>query len=293
MATTTRTSSMRHRELGRRLREAQEKVGLRGLDIAERLGWTQSTVSRTVNGYRTISEADAAVFLAACDVTGQERERLAQMAEPADDPHYLRLAMDDQWCAYLGHANEAVRLTEWQPAILPWLLQIPAYAQAVLEGEMRSETELADEIVTRHQAVTLTRLPNVEILIHEWVLRTPVANSLVMSEQLHYLLRLSVEPSLSVRVVPIGRGAGLVHHGAFSLLEFADTQPIVYGEGLVEGTFIDDKRHVSTYRKYLGILRRAALNEWQSRELIAELADGYSSSAGLTAFELSLEEQAI
>jgi len=38
------------------------------------------------------------------------------------------------------------------------------------------------------------------------VLRLPVGDSMVMSEQLHHLLRMSVRPYLSLRVVPAADG---------------------------------------------------------------------------------------
>jgi transcriptional regulator with XRE-family HTH domain len=265
---------MRRRELARRLRTLQEKTGLNGLQLAEVLGWTTTTVSRTLTGHRTIRPIDVSAFLAICHVTGDERDRLLRLSESPDDDGVLRLPPEEQWIAYLAHAHETLRLVEFQPFTLPWMVQILEYTQAVVADAAMPGIDVAAEIATRHSAVRLMGLSCVEVFVHEWSLRNVVGDSALMSEQLHHLLRMSVRPSVAIRVVPIGQAAHAGRYGGFSLLEFADEAPAVYRESPTDGVFVDDPEGVTAYRAIARSLDRVALDVPQSRKLIAEIATG-------------------
>lgn len=51
----------RKRELGGELRRVRELAGYNGQDLARRLGWSPTKVSRLETGARQISEVDAAI----------------------------------------------------------------------------------------------------------------------------------------------------------------------------------------------------------------------------------------
>jgi transcriptional regulator with XRE-family HTH domain len=266
-------SSIRSRELGRHLRWAQERAGLSGVELATMLGWTVTALSRTLTGRRVTKDVDVAALLAVCRVIGAERERLLELCHPTDDPGLLRLADDRQWSAYLAHAGAAVRLVEFAPFSVPWLVQVPDYTRALLaDSPMVPANSLEERVAARRAAVELVRVPTVEVFLHEWLLRTPVHGAEVMSEQLHHLLSMSVRPSLSIRVLPIGHGVHVCGGGPFTLLEFADHLPVVYREDHAAGVLVDHPNEVRTCRSVVGQLDSVALDEQRSRELIAEVA---------------------
>jgi hypothetical protein len=93
-----------------------------------------------------------------------------------------------------------------------------------------------------------------------------------MSNQLHHLLRLSVRPDLSLRVVPIGHGVHPGRHGGFTLLDYPRHPPVLYREDRSEGVLSDDHLDVGLHRSAAGALTAAALDEPQSRELIGRIA---------------------
>ena len=109
--------------------------------------------------------------------------------------------------------------------------------------------------------------------VHEQALRLPIGGPLVMSEQLHHLLRMSVRPYISLRVVPtaIGAHAGLA--GSFTLMKFKGIQPVVFVETENSSLFVEDKAPVTGYQAVLQSLSRAALDEEQSRRLIASMPE--------------------
>lgn len=61
-------TTVRSRELGARSRRVMEAAGLTGQQTARLLGWSQSEVSRLLNGKLTVKEADIAAFAGICRV---------------------------------------------------------------------------------------------------------------------------------------------------------------------------------------------------------------------------------
>jgi predicted XRE-type DNA-binding protein len=74
-----REPTIRTRELGEGLRRAMERAGLDQKGAAEKLGWSQSRVSRLLSGKRGGTE-----------VTGAERDRLLGMCREQNTPGWLQ-----------------------------------------------------------------------------------------------------------------------------------------------------------------------------------------------------------
>lgn len=256
-------STVRRRELGRRLRAAQQHAGWDGRRLARLLGWTETRLSRMINGRGWVRDVDVASFLALCRVTGAARERIMHLCGPHADAGLLRLPVEERWSALLAHAADAVRVIEVQPTMLPWLVQTPDYTRAL--------HPVAAEREVRRAAVALLRRPCVEVVIHEAVLRTLVGDAVLMADQLAHLLRIAAQPSLSVRVVPAGCGVLAAGYGPFTLLEFEYQRPVVYREDPGVGVFTDAQHEVAAYRAVLEHLNTIALTPKASNELIVQV----------------------
>lgn len=93
-----------------------------------------------------------------------------------------------------------------------------------------------------------------------------------MSEQLHHLLRMSVRPYISLRLVPASIGAHPAMAGSFSLMRFAEINPVVYLESEISTQFLEEPDEIEAYRHIESALADVALPERQSAALIAKLA---------------------
>lgn len=261
-------STVRSRELGRRLRAAQEYAGYKGYELAAKLQCDQSTLSRIFAGERVPKDWEVANILGLCDSVGPDHADVISLCNPHQESA-LRLPIDKAWSTYLVDARDAVRLIQFESAIVPWPLQTPEYTRALLGDGAEQDDEW---LTARRDALTLLRLPQVDLLVHEWSLRMPVGNDALMTEQLRHLVQMSTSPHISLRLVPIGGGEPAARQGAFALLEFKKNPSLIYLENHATGALIDDRSQVDAYEPLVAALDGAALTEQQTRDVVARIA---------------------
>jgi transcriptional regulator with XRE-family HTH domain len=258
---------------------AMERAGLNGKRTATILGWSESRVSRLLTGQLSVPEVDIAALLALCGVTGKERDRLLRLAREQDTPGWLQQhgsKLPEQLKTLVDHESRAVEIRDFQSLVPNGLLQTGEYARALLE---RSGTVPAEDIehrvaarLARQSLFSRPHRPQLTFYLHEFVLRLPVGGAEVMSEQLHALLRMSVRSYISIRVIPAVIGAHAGTAGSCCLMEFTEFKPVVYVEEETAGHFLEEPAEIASYRGIFASLANYALDEGQSRNLIADLA---------------------
>ncbi|TQJ02093.1 hypothetical protein FB471_1810 [Amycolatopsis cihanbeyliensis] len=162
------------------------------------------------------------------------------------------------------NGKQAGRLLGWPQSRVSRLLSGKRYGNEI---ESRVRARLA-----RQALLSRSSRCHFVFFIHEFALRLPVGGAEVMSEQLHHLLRLSVRPYVTVRVIPAAAGAHAGVAGAFMLIESAEFAPVVYLDSETSSLFLETREEVAAHRLVLKTLASTALDERESRELIAEWA---------------------
>jgi transcriptional regulator with XRE-family HTH domain len=270
-------TTVKSRELGEGLRRVLAAAGLSGKEVADQLGWTPPDVSKMLNGRRAIRETQVALLLGICKVRGAEQRRLLALCREANRPgwyqqHGSHLPL--QLRTLLDHEDKATAISAFAGNLLPGALQTADYARAVISRIVNVPAEEVDERVAARVArsAIFNRPAGFTYFVHEFVLRLPVGGAEVMSDQLHHLLRMSVRPRISLRVVPasVGAHAGIV--GSFIFMEFAEIKPVVYLESETTAAFLEEDEEITAYRRIIGSLAGTALSEGQSRELISRVA---------------------
>jgi hypothetical protein len=272
-------TTVRSRELADALHEAMAGAELNANIMAHRLGWSQSKVSRLVNGKRSGSPVDVSAFLALCEVIGPERDRLISLSEDMMEPGWWQRfdeRLPKQLRTLIGHEDKAVSLGQFQPTMIPGLLQTADYARALIVGNGNVPVDELDERITirmnRKSLFNRQDSPQFTFYLHEFVLRLPVGGSEVMSEQLHELLRMSVRRNVSIRVVPAAIGAHGAIAGGFIMFEFANFNPVIYLDSETSCLFLEKRAEAKAYKRILSDLASIALDEQESREVITSLA---------------------
>ncbi|QDP81406.1 hypothetical protein FOH10_24475 [Nocardia otitidiscaviarum] len=119
-----------------------------------------------------------------------------------------------------------------------------------------------------------------DVLLSEMVLRDRIGGPGVMAGQLLHLADMAQRPNVSIRVIPFdapGHSGSLV--GSFVFLEFPklpatglQEPPVVYVEGYAGDLYLERDPEVTRYRDAYAQIRRVALDENTSRQLILSLA---------------------
>lgn len=278
-----RPATVRARGLGAELRDLRAAKSLTTREVAARLGWSASRVSRTENGRRNISSEDVAALLVLYGVTGAERDRLLTLAREADQPGWWETrhpGLPSQLNALIGFESQATRIIDLQLVLVPGLLQSPEYTRAVMERTGVPANEIETRVATRlSRQVILSRAdpPEYLAILDEAVVRRPIGGRTVMIEQLRRLVGIAERPGISLQVIPYGVGAHAGLNGSFMMLEFAKARTIVHLEHTRSSLFLDDPDDVSPFATGIDTLREMALDPMKSAEFIASVAAEYES----------------
>ncbi|WP_432133318.1 helix-turn-helix domain-containing protein [Streptomyces sp. bgisy154] len=172
---------------------------------------------------------------------------------------------------------EAVRLYEYQEAVVPGLLQTYGYAWTLFsrildkgEAEARVRARLS-----RQQRFLADDGPLYVALLDESCLRNMVGCGTVMREQCAHLLNAGRRRNILVQVVPSDHPDVRRPNSSMSLIELPKGDRWVYSESLDRGHFNNDPsiylRHSQTY----DVLRADALSARDSATLISDVMGRY------------------
>ncbi len=269
--------TVRSRELGLALSRAAAAKGLIGRDLAERLGWSPSKVSRLLSGKRGANAEDISAFLAICGITGPKRDALLRLTRDCYEPSWwleygARLPSD--LTTLTDYENTAVAMTHFEAIIVPGLLQTENYMRALFRSNpVVPDHEIDDRValrLKRQDILDRAHPARFRFFLDDHVVTRGVRRRL-MSEQVHHLLRMAVRPHVEIRVVPDDAG---LHGGCmpFKLMEFSELKPVAYVENLNSAAFLEQKETVAGYRRIVADLNRIALDEGRSRTWLANVA---------------------
>jgi transcriptional regulator with XRE-family HTH domain len=197
--------------LGIRLRELRKAAGLSGVEMARRATWVPAKVSKIETGKQAPSQDD---LVAWCDITGSSLVLPDLLATLTN--------LESMWAEWKritagGHARRQQRSVEieaaartirnWEPSIIPGLIQTEDYARAILTQCISflgttDDVEAAVEARMRRQRILHIGRHRISILLGEQALHTTVGNDDVMMAELEYLATVIGSPRLSLGIVP-------------------------------------------------------------------------------------------
>lgn len=267
---------MRGREFGDAIRALLRTAGLTNRAVAELLGWQEAKVSELVNGKEGTSDVDLAKLLGLLRTPPAEFDHLMALHHDTHIRDWLQpttTGMTDRARTLREHEKIASDITGWSMNVVHGMVQVPEYTRQLGLAKPLSAEDAHALAVSRtaRQSAVLDGYRTVTIFMHEQALRLPVGSPELMKEQLHHLLRLSVRPYLTIRVIPttFGPHSGLA--GDFDRLRFRKIPPLVYVESEGANVFLEDKLSVARYDKVVLSLGRTALSSDGTRKLITEI----------------------
>jgi transcriptional regulator with XRE-family HTH domain len=293
-----RYASAVYRELGEMLRQVRQRVGITETELARRLGWPLTTISRMEHGWRTSTTTDVIQYVAMCGLKVRELQPYVEFTRIAERKQGYYLSderIDGSLQSLIFHESSARHSIIYEPFVIHGLLQTPEYARARILGFNPAgiaEETVAGAIRTRMERRHVLYLPNparFTVYIHEQVLRLRIGTDEVMHDQLLHLVLTAALDHVTVRIVPSTVGP---FSSTFQLMEFREHRPIVYLDDLrFGGLILEEPNYVNSYGELAAMLAEVALDEGQSRERVAELADAYDRGSHRGAADVLAEEQ--
>jgi transcriptional regulator with XRE-family HTH domain len=232
----------RERGLGAEARILRTSTGLTLTAAAGLMGWTKSTLSKLENGQRGITPEELYALATVYGITDGRRDSLVNRAKSDDEAGIWERTLPgipQEAGTLASFESEATRMVNWEPLLIPGLLQTVDYSRAWMKSDGIPDDQIEPRLMARARRQQRLR-GGVEFvaLIGEGALRAPVGGPQVMAAQLREIVIAAQRPNVSVRVVPVDRvHAGQV--GAFLLLEFPAARPVAHIELLRGATFLE------------------------------------------------------
>ncbi|GFH38275.1 helix-turn-helix domain-containing protein [Streptomyces pacificus] len=276
--------TVRRRRLGQELRRLREQKGMTAEEVADRLLVSQSKISRLENGRRSISQRDVRDLCGVYEVEDRRVvDSLMQMAKDSRQQGWWHAFGDIPYSVYIGLETDAASLRVYESLIVPGLLQTRDYAQAVIEGMWpeATQSEIDKRIQIRLKRQDRLTDPDNPLrfwaVIDEALLRRVVGNDRIMADQLKHLVELSMQPHVTLQVLPYAVGAHPGMYGKFVILEFQDAMDasVVYLEGVTSDLYLEKPNDVQSYTVMYEHLRAKALSAEQSMEFIRLVSESY------------------
>lgn len=282
MSSTTPSGRSQAVQLGAELRELRKRTQMTVAQVASALGFHHSTVSRWERGESMPSEADTAALLAIYGITGEERERLIELARHDDIPDWVAPGIGKQLAALIEYERVAHKITEVNPLLIPGLLQTREYARSLMiaAGAPLGQAEQGAMIRMGRQTVLTRHKPATHIaIIGEQAVRYPPCDYDIMAEQLHHLLAMNERTNIDIRILPFGCRYTSAHEGRFIVLEFRHDNPVVLVESAWSSSLLTNSRAVLGYQDSLEELLASAMSSAASIELIIQLVTEMETKA--------------
>lgn len=255
---------LRRRRLGIELRRLREQAGLTGDQVIEGIGWASaSKLSRLENGRSRPDPDDVDALLTLYGVAAGLRAELTAIAHEAGDMRgWLRNfpVMTQQQRAFAELEAGCAEISEYNPVLVPGLLQTPGYARhrilsaaRVAEGAGDPESENPEAEVGARQArqSLLVHVPRYTAVLEEAALDRRAGPPDVLRDQLVHLCELADMRNVELRLLLRDTRVGdwYVPPTAFSLYRFAD--PLDPETLAIESGFTDVmSTEVNTLNRY-------------------------------------------
>ncbi|MFI5562102.1 helix-turn-helix domain-containing protein [Amycolatopsis japonica] len=245
------------RALAEALRVARKTAKLAATEVADKLAWSQPTISRIETGLRAASAEEVSALLAVYQVTGERREALLSLARDNGPCWFADVASQRETLAQ--YEKEATKIVAFGTTLVPELLRTPAYARVVgSSGAVPGQKRFV-------------------AYIDEAVLRRQVGGPQVMTQQLRHLVSMAERPTVELRVIPFAAGA--YPGGDYVLLEFGPARPLVYLRHRRTGLFLHRPGDVAPYVQ--STVDSVALDPVRSVRLIESVVEARSQRGEL------------
>jgi transcriptional regulator with XRE-family HTH domain len=203
--------TIHRRRLRSELRKAREAAAKTQRETAKAMDWSMSKLIRIETGDVRISTNDLRALVAYYGVSDERAVELVEVARAAREParwSRYRDVASPEYLAFLGYESSAAIIRNFEPILVPGLLQTEEYARVVIsEVEQPTHVDgLVDLRVERQEILVRDPAPDVHFIIDESVIRHVVGGPEVMRRQLIQLKEMAQQSHVHLRIAPFELG---------------------------------------------------------------------------------------
>ncbi|MGW4289368.1 helix-turn-helix domain-containing protein [Streptomyces sp. NPDC004673] len=262
--------------LGTRLRELRFSCPggrLTGQQLAQRLGWQGSKVSKLENGKQTATPEDLRAWADATEQPEAYGELAARLAGFESHIRSWRRALANGFKQmHEGLSAEIDRTSHmwiWEESVIPGLLQTPEYAQHVIRryAELLGGANDIDAAVrsrVQRQEWLYRTGRKLHVLVWEAALRSLICPPSVLAAQLDRLTGMIGMDTVELGVVPFAAPVKIVPANGFWVLD----DRVVVAEDWHAEMWLDDADNIVLYSKVWHTLRESALYGAEAQNVI-------------------------
>lgn len=269
------------------LRRLRDAAGISGRELAQRIGVSQSKVSRIESGAATPSSDEVLAWAEAVAAPEATRGLLVELAEQAHTEVYAwqtalreRTHLQDD---IQERERQARRIMVYQPSIIPGLLQTAEYAKRVLSlfQPPYAEHDIPAVLASRldRQLALYEEGRKFHFLITEAALRWRPGPPKLLLPQLDRIASVSTLETVSIGLIPhsvqvvtyISHGFVIFDEGDDERAGEDDDETIVMVE-TVHANLTVKGRYVADYRHRWSLLSQMAVFDDEARAFLAEVS---------------------
>jgi transcriptional regulator with XRE-family HTH domain len=277
MADARHSPTVRRRRLARELRKYREAAKFTADEVNRLLEWANGKVNKLERAMTVRPRVtDIRVLLDTYNVTDDEvREALFTLTREARQQGW--------WTAYGALINdnyvefeaEASKISTYELAVIPGLLQTPSYARAQCRGYLMTDEEKIDGRVqlrmARQQILTGDDPVRLWAVIDENAVTRSFGSAEAKAEQLQRLIDTERLDHVVVQILPMSAGLHPGLGGSFVILDYAEDPSLVYRETRPSSSY-EEGRAVEERRTVFQHLSASALGPTESIAWLRRLA---------------------
>jgi transcriptional regulator with XRE-family HTH domain len=248
--------TIQRRRLRSELRKAREAAGKTQRETALAMDWSMSKLIRIETGDVRVSTNDLRAMLSYYDVAADRVTALVEVAKAArEQPRWARYkdVASSEYLAFLGYESSAAIIRNFEPILVPGLLQTEEYAREVLTavepaGAAGRVDSLVDLRIERQEIILRQPAPDLHFIIDESVIRHLVGGPEVMRRQLVQLRELATEPHVHLRILTFDKGIYPRMRIPYVIFEFdaPEDEDVLYIENATDELVIKENSPVET-----------------------------------------------
>jgi transcriptional regulator with XRE-family HTH domain len=270
------------RRLAQALKRLRVAADLSTYELAERLGLSQSRVSRVENARSPARVAEVERWATATGASAEQRQELTEWAAegltastPWDTAALDSLPKLQEDVQALEAAAGSIKV--YQPLLIPGLLQTPQYAKQVFTtGPAFSDQDVAERVAARmnRQAILYDEHRRFTFVVPEAAVRWRFGPPDLLLGQLDRLSVVATLPNVDLGIIPqAGEAPVWRSHGFVIFDDRGEEETFVHVELLGTWLTISDDDKVNLYEQAFDRLRSVAVSGEDALALLRAVAD--------------------